>query len=871
VWVLSLVTHDLHGLMSLIPSRLSALRPARLIPLFLGLAVLLLGAPAAGQNLNVYMTASSEVVGPDDRTTYTLMVTNTGLVDLNDVSVNVQLPDHIANFPEKRSEGFDCSGSINPNVCTATGAATWTVGTLSPGQARIVFYQVRITNSAPPGSITTSLTASSSGIADIERELSVEIEPAPGVRLHVAPESGPVDPGVSQTYILTYGNIGTENLSNASLTMSLPDGTTFGSASDGGTVSGNVVTWSLDPLGIGGSGQVRITIGVDPSLPDGSVLATTAECNPNTGAPPARSSVATAVRSLEPLQIEYAVSQTVLSEGESIDVTLAVTNSSAFEMVNTLARLQLPDYISSFSERLSEGFDCFGSVNPNVCVANGGATWTVGTLAPGQSRTVTFRTFLQQGAPEGEVVRSLLLGEATGAGPIMAALDLHIDPTPLLELSLAVESGPVVADEPYTYTITTGNIGTDNPADVILRVPLPLETELVSVSDGGELIDGDVTWTIGRQLSVNAAGQAHLTVRPNASLVDGHLLSTYAELDPGSTTEVTTRSYATTSVRDNVPLRMEYTVSGVVVKPGETFSLTLTAENMGPVDLADVLARVQLPGFVQSFPENLNEGFNCFGSVNPNVCVENGGATWTVGTLLPGEQRTITFSPTIRNDAPRGSVLRSLMRGTASGSDQVVLQRDFFVADSDTQLPVELTSFTATTAGEAVTLQWQTASETNNAGFDLQRSTDSETFATVASKPGAGTTTEAQTYRFTDRDLPFAPELFYRLRQVDVDGTESLSDVVSVRLTPTRLELLPSAPNPFVQAARLRYRLPDPARVRLEVFDLLGRRVATLVDGEKEAGPHEVQLEGSRLAAGTYFVRLTAGPETQTQQIQLVR
>jgi len=211
------------------------------------------------------------------------------------------------------------------------------------------------------------------------------------------------------------------------------------------------------------------------------------------------------------------------------------------------------------------------------------------------------------------------------------------------------------------------------------------------------------------------------------------------------------------------------------------------------------------------------------------------------------------------------------MRGTASGSDQVVLQRDFFVADSDTQLPVELTSFTATTAGEAVTLQWQTASETNNAGFDLQRSTDSETFATVASKPGAGTTTEAQTYRFTDRDLPFAPELFYRLRQVDVDGTESLSDVVSVRLTPTRLELLPSAPNPFVQAARLRYRLPDPARVRLEVFDLLGRRVATLVNGERPAGPHEVQLDGSRLAAGTYFVRLTAGPETRTQQVQLVR
>ena len=104
-----------------------------------------------------------------------------------------------------------------------------------------------------------------------------------------------------------------------------------------------------------------------------------------------------------------------------------------------------------------------------------------------------------------------------------------------------------------------------------------------------------------------------------------------------------------------------------------------------------------------------------------------------------------------------------------------------------------------------------------------------------------------------------------------MDGTETLSDAVSVRLTPTRLELLPSAPNPFAQTARLRYRLPEPAQVRLEVFDLLGRRVAMLVDGERPAGPHEVQLDGSQLAAGPYFVRLTAGAETKTQQIQLVR
>ena len=130
---------------------------------------------------------------------------------------------------------------------------------------------------------------------------------------------------------------------------------------------------------------------------------------------------------------------------------------------------------------------------------------------------------------------------------------------------------------------------------------------------------------------------------------------------------------------------------------------------------------------------------------------------------------------------------------------------------------------------------------------------------------------ETQRYRFVDRDLPIAEEVTYRLRQIDVDGTETVSEEVTVRLLPERVELLPSAPNPFAEAARLRYRLPEAATVRLEVFDLLGRKVATLVDGEQDPGPHEARLDGARLAPGTYFVRLQAGSERLTQRVQVVK
>jgi surface protein len=196
---------------------------------------------------------------------------------------------------------------------------------------------------------------------------------------------------------------------------------------------------------------------------------------------------------------------------------------------------------------------------------------------------------------------------------------------------------------------------------------------------------------------------------------------------------------------------------------------------------------------------------------------------------------------------------------------------EFVFASATNPLPVELASFTASTSGESVDLRWSTASETNNAGFDVERSTDGETFTAIGFEPGVGTTEEAQSYRFVDRDAPFATTLFYRLRQVDTDGTFEYSPVVEVEVTPSAVALLPVVPNPVSASARLRYELPEATAVRLQVFDLLGRRVATLADGEKPAGRHEVTWTGSRLAPGTYFVRLQAGSTAQTQMLRLVR
>jgi len=192
---------------------------------------------------------------------------------------------------------------------------------------------------------------------------------------------------------------------------------------------------------------------------------------------------------------------------------------------------------------------------------------------------------------------------------------------------------------------------------------------------------------------------------------------------------------------------------------------------------------------------------------------------------------------------------------------------------SNKPLPVELASFDATRNDDSVQLTWTTASETNNAGFYIERSVDDGSFAEIGFRDGAGTTTEARTYRFTDADLPYDAETVeYRLRQVDVDGTAEYSEAVSVTLAaPETVQLLGSVPHPVAQQGQIRYTLPRTMDVELAVYDLLGRRVATLDSGEKPARRHVVHVNVSDWSSGTYFVRLKAGDEVMTRRLTVVK
>jgi hypothetical protein len=187
-------------------------------------------------------------------------------------------------------------------------------------------------------------------------------------------------------------------------------------------------------------------------------------------------------------------------------------------------------------------------------------------------------------------------------------------------------------------------------------------------------------------------------------------------------------------------------------------------------------------------------------------------------------------------------------------------------------LPVELASFTSSVNGRDVTLNWTTTSETNNAGFNIERSSQNGEWSSIGNVSGAGTTASSQSYTFTDRNLNTG-SFSYRLKQIDYNGNfeyYNLSSEVVIGV-PEKFALMQNYPNPFNPSTRIDYQLPNDGIVKLSVFDNSGKEVKTLVNEYRSAGYYTVDLNASSLSSGIYYYRLTSGANNSVKKMLLVK
>ncbi len=184
--------------------------------------------------------------------------------------------------------------------------------------------------------------------------------------------------------------------------------------------------------------------------------------------------------------------------------------------------------------------------------------------------------------------------------------------------------------------------------------------------------------------------------------------------------------------------------------------------------------------------------------------------------------------------------------------------------------PVELISFTASARLNNVILNWETSTETNNKGFEVERKQINGEWSLLEFVPGNGTTTELHSYTFADEKVP-AGKYAYRLKQIDYDGSFNYSKENEIEISNNSFVLLQNYPNPFNPLTTIQYQLPANDLVSLKVYDILGNEAASLLNQVQNAGSYEIQFDGSSLASGIYYYQLRSGNYVETKKLVLLK
>ncbi len=201
-------------------------------------------------------------------------------------------------------------------------------------------------------------------------------------------------------------------------------------------------------------------------------------------------------------------------------------------------------------------------------------------------------------------------------------------------------------------------------------------------------------------------------------------------------------------------------------------------------------------------------------------------------------------------------------------------------------LPIELTTFTVMQKGEGVvSLTWETATEVNNYGFEIERAViqhqsssggneinDEEKYwEKIGFVKGVGNSNSPKKYNYTDKNLSGGSYFVYRLKQIDIDGTFEYSSEVEIEVLPTKYELNQNYPNPFNPMTTIKFSLPERGKVQLEIYNMIGERIAILINKEMEAGYHSINFDASNLSSGVYFYRINTKNFNKVRKMLLVK
>jgi uncharacterized repeat protein (TIGR01451 family) len=854
-------------------------------------ASVLTGITVAADLATVVSGPATAVVG--NPVTYTVTTTNNGLATAANATTTLALglgftPTTLqVNGVTGTTNGTDIQynlpGGNTATYSTTNGVVTFPVVASLPNGTSAANFVTFVMPNPASGQVTGLASAAASGVDPVagNNTASVATSIAPATTTiadlvaTVSTSAGSVAPGTTVTFTATYSNAtGSDPAVNVVPTLQLLPGlttTTLPSvAGTPGTASGNLITFgtngpvynsttgvltfpTIASQAAGTTGNVSYAVQVVAPLngPLAATAATTSNTTePNTTAARANNANAASV-SITPSfdEVTSISGPATAAAGTSQTYTVTTTNNGPSATNNTTTQ----------TVTVPAGQTPTNITNGGV-YGNNSIVWTIpaGQGAGGLNAVANSFTIVQ---PAGGVTLNASVSVTGESNTGNNTASLTTAPLNLAPLAYAVVNtlqnpqsneaaglatglliSPLNASDPENSFATTNKY----------TVTAPVSTQGTLYYNPGS---GYTAITAGASQNLTDAQAQTLRFKAATGFV-GNASFTYLTTDAAGNTSPTVNY--TIPVESDVDA-IAYTTTPVkggnsnLYKAGDVLAYTTDAN--GAVYNATTASVYQTTGALQSGASN---GVASASEVSGTFTSSNAAVTSlaSLGVTVDNTGRLVVSDP----GTPASPKLRqgnySVQVTTVDANGGLTTQTVSFTIGAN-PLPVVLSAFTATpVANRDAQLAWSTASEVNSASFDVERSLDGATYTTVGQVAAKGTSLVAAAYAFTDANVASRAQgpVYYRLKQVDLDGKTAYSPVRTVRFTTAASRPLSLYPNPAQQATTLDLRqLPASATYQVSLLDATGRLVRTASLGGGQLQPLDLQ----ELASGTYLVRVT--------------
>jgi hypothetical protein len=621
-----------------------------------GLALLVLSAQA-GAALQLATSVNPGLARPSELIDVEVTVTNTDAVQRTGVTVSLVYPAGM-NALVPGNFGASCP----PSFCEPGETITWNLGNLAAGRSITVDLPASVAAATADGTIINfNFTATDSTLQVANSTSTIQVETATLYDVALRDSADPVLPGALLTYKLVFG-YREEALALASSTLRfpIPAGTTFVSATGGGSLAGSAVEWNLGLMSPGDGGAREVTVHVD-ALDNEVVRASAQVFNAAAPAEQATAETLTVVDASPLISVDIDANPDPARPNEQLNVQLVVTNHDAIARLNLSLRVRYPDGVNSVLTSNING----GTCPPSFCDPGEQVVYAIASLGAGQSLTLELPSSVAAATPDGTLVNFYaMLSDPTG-GNASAIDSVRVRTLPSYDVSLRDSADPVAPGAELAYKLS---FGYREEALVLatstLRFRPPAGTSFVSASGGGSLANGAVTWNLGL-IAPGDGGSREVIVQVDAA--DASVLQAAAEIFDANDPLEQAGAEALTVVDATPPIAVQIDANSDPVRPNELMNVQAIVTNRDAVARTLTL-RLRYPDGLASVAVS-----NTTASCAPSFCDPGEIVTWSLGSIAAGASTVVELPPFVSNVggvAQDGQLINfyAILTDTAGGS-----------------------------------------------------------------------------------------------------------------------------------------------------------------------------------------------------------